>query len=169
MQKIKIEEINQESFSSFGHLIIKNNCKRKISINQGTTDRYHQISNLDLNSQDGIPSVSIFSAIPRSKPISIKILEKHPLATQTFLPIQNFNWLTVVALEHKGLPDLKSLRCFKLNGNIGLTYNRNIWHHPLLVLKNQDFWIVDRINDREDKNKNLTEYNFKNDEIFCVY
>jgi len=168
MIKIKIEEINKENFLPFGHLIQKNNCVKEFNINQGTTKRFHQISNLELNLEKGEPAISIFEGTPRPKPILIKIMEKHPLATQTFLPIQDFNWLTVVAIENNGLPDLSSLRCFSVNGSTGLTYNKNTWHHPLLVLKKQDFWVVDRINDIEEKNKNLTEYNFHSDEHFCI-
>ena len=168
MIKIKIEKINKKNFLPFGHLIQKNHSVKEFNINQGTTKRFHQISNLDLNLEKGQPSISIFEGTPRPKPIIIKIMEKHPLATQTFLPIQDFNWLTVVALEDTSLPDLSSLRCFSVNGNTGLTYNKNTWHHPLLVLKKQDFWVVDRINDLEEKNKNLTEYNFHSDEHFCI-
>ena len=168
MIKIKIEEINKENFLPFGHLIQKNNCVKEFNINQGTTKRFHQISNLELNLEKGEPAISIFEGTPRPKPILIKIMEKHPLATQTFLPIQDFNWLTVVALENTSLPDLSSLRCFSVNGSTGLTYNTNTWHHPLLVLKKQDFWVVDRINDVEEKNKNLSEYNFHSDEHFCI-
>ena len=168
MIKIKIEEINKENFLPFGHLIEKNNCVKEFNINQGTTKRFHQISNLELNLEKGEPAISIFEGTPRPKPILIKIMEKHPLATQTFLPIQDFNWLTVVAIENNGLPDLSSLRCFSVNGSTGLTYNKNTWHHPLLVLKKQDFWVVDRINDIEEKNKNLTEYNFHSNEHFCI-
>ena len=168
MIKIKVEKINKKKFLPFGHLIQKNNCLKEFNINQGTTKRFHQISNLELNLENGEPSISIFEGTPRPRPILIKIMEKHPLATQTFLPIQDFNWLTVVALENTSLPDLSSLRCFSVNGNTGLTYNKNTWHHPLLVLKKQDFWVVDRINDLEEKNKNLTEYNFHSDEHFCI-
>mgnify|MGYP001174380008 CR=1 FL=1 len=168
MKNIKIEKINNEEFFPFGHLIEKQCSEKEFKINQGTTKRFHQISKLDLDIEKGEPSISIFQGNPRPKPILINIMEKHPLATQTFLPIQNFKWLTVVALEIGGLPDLRSLRCFALNGTTGLTYNKNIWHHPLLVLKNQDFWVVDRINDKEDKYKNLTEYNFNVDELFCI-
>tara|TARA_B100001769_G_C22056911_1_gene568220 strand:+ start:33 stop:542 length:510 start_codon:yes stop_codon:yes gene_type:complete len=168
MIKIKVEKINKKKFLPFGHLIQKNNCLKEFNINQGTTKRFHQISNLELNLENGEPSISIFEGKPRPRPILIKIMEKHPLATQTFLPIQDFNWLTVVALEDTSLPDLSSLRCFSVNGNTGLTYNKNTWHHPLLVLKKQDFWVVDRINDLEEKNKNLTEYNFHSDEHFCI-
>ena len=168
MIKLKIEEINENEFLPFGHLIQKKNSKDEYIINQGTTKRFHEISELDLYLEKGRPFISIFEGSPRPKPIIIKILEKHPLGSQTFLPVQNYKWLTVVASEINGLPDLESLRCFSLNGNTGITYKKNIWHHPLLVFKKQDFWVVDRVNNDEDKFKNLIEYNFKDDELFSI-
>ena len=169
MFKLKIEEINNNEFLHFGHLIQKKNSKDEFIINQGTTKRFHEISELDLYLEKGRPFISIFEGSPRPKPIIIKILEKHPLGSQTFLPVQDYKWLTVVASEINGLPDLESLRCFSLKGNTGITYKKNIWHHPLLVFKKQDFWVVDRVNNDEDKFKNLIEYNFKDDEIFSIY
>ena len=67
--------------------------------NQGTTKRFHEISELDLYLEKGRPFISIFEGSPRPKPIIIKILEKHPLGSQTFLPVQDYKWLTVVASE----------------------------------------------------------------------
>ena len=97
MNVLSIENINQESFSPFGDIIEKTNANKKLSINQGTTIRHSEISKLNVNTNNGDSYISIFSGEPRKFPIEIKILEKHPLATQTFLPIQNFDWLVVVA------------------------------------------------------------------------
>ena len=33
-------------------------------------------------------------------------MEKHPVASQSFLPIQNYDWLIVVSEEKNELPDL---------------------------------------------------------------
>ena len=38
-----------------------------------------------------------------------------------------------------------------------------------ISFKKQDFWVVDRVNNDEDKFKNLIEYNFKDDELFSIY
>ena len=89
-------------------------------------------------------------------------------ATQTFLPIQNFDWLVVVAEEKNNAPNLESLRCFKINSEFGVTYKTNVWHHPLLVLKKQDFWIVDRINNKESNNENLVEFNFNENDYAYI-
>ena len=164
MNNISIEQLDANVFSKFGKIVEKKNALELRSINQGTTTRYHNISELDLESKNGNSSISIFSSIPRDLPIEIKIMEKHPVASQSFLPIQNYDWLIVVSEEKDELPDLNTLRCFHVNGDTGITYNKNIWHHPLLVKKKQDFWVVDRINDQEDSSINLKEYNFTKNE-----
>ena len=165
MNNISIEQLDANVFSRFGKIVEKKNALELRSINQGTTTRYHNISELDLESKNGNSSISIFSGTPRDLPIEIKIMEKHPVASQSFLPIQNYDWLIVVSEEKNELPDLNTLRCFHVNGYTGITYNKNIWHHPLLVKKKQDFWVIDRINNEEDTSINLKEYYFTNNEI----
>ena len=164
MNNIPIEKLDSNVFSRFGNIIEKKNASELRSINQGTTTRYHNISELDLESKNGNSSISIFSGLPRDLPIEIKIMEKHPIASQSFLPIQDYDWLIIVSEEKNKLPDLNTLRCFQVNGDTGITYNKNIWHHPLLVKKKQDFWVIDRINDKEDTSINLEEYHFTNNE-----
>jgi ureidoglycolate lyase len=164
MNKISIEQLDINIFSKFGDIIQKKNALELRSINQGTTTRYHNISKLSLESKNGNSAISIFSGSPRDLPIEIKIMEKHPIASQSFLPIQDYDWLIVVCEEKNELPDLNTLRCFHVDGDTGITYNQNVWHHPLLVKKKQDFWIIDRINDQEDSFINLKEYHFENNE-----
>jgi ureidoglycolate lyase len=165
MNNISIEQLDINIFSKFGDIIQKKNALELRSINQGTTTRYHNISKLSLESKNGNSSISIFSGSPRDLPIEIKIMEKHPIASQSFLPIQDYDWLIVVCEEKNELPDLSTLRCFQVDGDTGITYNKNIWHHPLLVKKKQDFWVVDRINDQESSSINLKEHHFNNNEI----
>ena len=165
MNNILIDQLDASVFSKFGKIVEKKNALELRSINQGTTTRYHNISELDLESKNGISSISIFSGTPRNLPIEIKIMEKHPVASQSFLPIQDYDWLIVVSEEKNELPDLNTLRCFHVNGDTGITYNKNVWHHPLLVKKKQDFWVIDRINDEEETSINLKEYYFTNNEI----
>ena len=126
MNNISIEQLDASVFSKFGNIVEKKNALELRSINQGTTTRYHNISELDLESKNGISSISIFSGTPRNLPIEIKIMEKHPVASQSFLPIQDYDWLIVVSEEKNELPDLNTLRCFHVNGDAGITYNKNI-------------------------------------------
>ena len=43
INKIEIENIDLDNFSEFGHVINKETNYEKISINQGTTIRHHNI------------------------------------------------------------------------------------------------------------------------------
>ena len=137
IDNLKIEILNADNFSPFGDIINKKSSSKELCINQGTTIRHHNISELKLTDQNGTPAISIFSGSPREIPIQIKIMEKHPIASQSFLPIQNYDWLIVVSMEKNELPDLDTLRCFQVDVNLGITYKANVWHHPLLVKKKQ--------------------------------
>ena len=88
------------------------------------------------------------------------------LGWEIYIPIEKSKEIyeIIVSEEKNELPDLNTLRCFHVNGDTGITYNKNIWHHPLLVKKKQDFWVIDRINDKEDTSINLKEYHFTNNE-----
>ena len=133
MNNISIEQIDTNIFSKFGNIIEKKNASELRSINQGTTTRYHNISELDLESKNGNSGISIFSGLPRDLPIEIKILEKHPVASQSFLPIQNYDWLIVVCDEKNEVPDLSTLICFHVNGDTGITYNKTYYEDRDLV------------------------------------
>ena len=82
MNNIFIEQIDSNIFSRFGKIIEKKNASELRPINQGTTIRYHNISQLDLESKNGNSGISIFSGLPRDFPIEIKIMEKHPVMKQ---------------------------------------------------------------------------------------
>ena len=166
MSNISIEKLDTKIFSRFGSVLYKRKMHQNLrSINQGTTTRYHNISELRFREQKWkFRYFYLFWHYQEDLPIEIKIMEKHPIASQSFLPIQDYDWLIVVSEEKNELPDLNTLRCFHVDGDTGITYNQNVWHHPLLVKKKQDFWVIDRINDQEDSSINLKEYHFTNNE-----
>ncbi len=58
-------------------------------------------------------------------------MERHPLGSQAFVPLQDRPWLVVVCAAPD---DLASYRAFTATGLQGVNYARNVWHHPLLVL-----------------------------------
>ena len=132
IDNLKIEILNTDNFLPFGDIINKKSSSKELCINQGTTLRHHNISELKLTDQNGTPAISIFSGSPRKIPIEIKIMEKHPIATQSFLPVQNHDWLVVVSKEKNELPDLDTLRCFHVDGNVGITYKAVSYTHLTL-------------------------------------
>ena len=142
--KLKVEPLTPDAFAPFGEVISTATARDEYKINLGTTTRFHDISRVDAGDAGGAPIISIFRGTPRPMPIEIKMMERHPLGSQAFVPMAGQKFLIVVA-DGTDIPQPENLRAFISDGSQGVTYGKNVWHHPLLVLEpNSDFLIVDR-------------------------
>lgn len=142
--KLQVEHLTQDAFAPFGEVISIDTARDSYPINLGTTTRFHDISRVDVSDEGGAPIISIFRGTPRPKPIEIKMMERHPLGSQAFMPLSAQKFLIVVA-SGTDTPNPEDLRAFLSDGTQGVTYAKNVWHHPLLVLEeDSDFLIVDR-------------------------
>ena len=157
--KLKVKKLTARNFSPFGDVIEAKRANR-IMINENTTERFHDLATVDISENDGFPLINIFRGQPRSKPIEIKMMERHPLGSQAFIPLQNNPYLVVVApINDEVTPS--DIQAFIADGSQGVNYKRNLWHHPLLVLKeNHEFLVVDR----GGKGKNCVEKWFTEDQ-----
>jgi len=158
---LDITPLTAAGFAPFGEVIEMAGAEH-FPINQDTTERYHDLAKLDLNGVGGKAIISIFETQPRPLPIKLDLMERHPLSSQAFYPLQDRDWLIVVAVGPDPVdidaPD--NLRAFRANGRQGVNYARNAWHHPLLVLDNDSrFLIVDR----KGPGNNLEEILFAHD------
>lgn len=135
---LNVEPLTAEAFAPFGD-VIYDNADTSVEINTGYTTRFHALATADVGDSSAI--MSIFRG--RTRPMEIGMLERHPLGSQAFMPLNEANWLAVVAQE----PTPESCKAFLCKGSQGVQYARNVWHHPLLVLDNsQDFLVIDRAN-----------------------
>ena len=141
--KLNIQSLTKKNFSPFGDVIETDGAER-ILINEGTTERFHNLANIDVESAGGQPLINIFRGQPKPQPIQIKMMERHPLGSQAFIPLKKEPYIIVVAAISKNISP-KDLYAFQAQGDQGINYKRNLWHHPLLTLENNhDFLVVDR-------------------------
>lgn len=137
------QPLTRQKFADFGDVIEMAGAGH-YPINQGTTERYHDLADIDVSHEGGEPLISIFRGQPRPRPIRLDLMERHPLGSQAFYPLQNRDWLLVVSLAQDPC-DPGGLKAFRATGSQGINYARNVWHHPLLVLEpDSDFLIIDR-------------------------
>jgi ureidoglycolate lyase len=157
------EPLSKTAFAPFGEVIETHGAEVRI-INQGFAKRFHALARAEIG--DGAEAiVSIFRATRRPSPIRIDMLERHPLGSQAFAPIQPHDWLIVVAEDAGPQPDLATLRCFHARGDQGVNYARGVWHFPVLILaETQDFLIVDR----DGPGENLHEFFFPEDAVRAI-
>lgn len=152
--------LTQESFAPFGQVVEADEAQSFL-INEGTTRRYHALANVDVGTNGGEPIISIFAGTRRDLPFELKMVEKHPLGSQAFMPLQAKPWLVVVA-DDVADPEPEHLHAFLARGDQGIQYARGVWHHPLLTLAEaQSFLVVDRDKPGEDSNANLVEHWFE--------
>jgi ureidoglycolate lyase len=140
---IKPKVINKENFKNFGDMITTDDIK-PLEINDGYAKRYDGIANLDAKKDDGESIISIFSALKRSFPMKVDMMEKHPLGSQAFIPMKETIFLAFVAPKGDK-PDLNKVEAFIIPKGIGINYNAGIWHFPLIATEDMNFLVVDRM------------------------
>ena len=156
---IKPKPITKENFKKFGDMISTEDIK-PLEINNGFAKRYDGIANLDTKKNNGESTICIFSALKRSFPMKIDMMEKHPLGSQAFIPMKETVFLSFVAPEGKK-PDLTRVEAFIIPKGIGVNYNPGIWHFPLISTEDMNFLVVDR----KGEGDNLIIHDLKEEDI----
>ncbi len=142
MKVLRPRPLTRTAFAPFGDVI---DCEgaRHFSINRGTTERYHDLARLDMR-EGGRAIVSIFRGQPRSYPFTIAAMERHPLGSQAFIPMQRTAYLVVVADVDPVTRAPRELHAFLARGDQGVNYAPCTWHHPLLAMDQpSDFVVID--------------------------
>lgn len=73
-------------------------------------------------------------SLPQPLPLIAQVMERHRYSSQTFLPLDVGRYLVVVAPNAGHVPDMQRAQAFIVNGDTGISYAADTWHHPLLVL-----------------------------------
>jgi ureidoglycolate lyase len=141
MLALAIAPLTKAAFAPFGEVIETRDAKPKL-INDGFAQRFDGLAQIDVATEGGAVNISLFDGSIRPSPILIKLMERHPLGSQLFMPLNEKPWLVVVCGDPR---EPASYRAFSATGQQGVNYARNIWHHPLLVLTDASpFLVVDR-------------------------
>ncbi|KAJ7594297.1 allantoicase [Mycena floridula] len=131
--------------------------------NGGTASKFHKLSLLESKyraDSGATTGLSVYRCQPLSDIESdgtskLKVLERHALTNQAFVPMgkgpgEGLNdpgnaYLVVVAKNGSDdLPDLATLRAFVASAAQGIMYNMAIWHQPMTVLgKPMDFTCIE--------------------------
>ena len=141
--RLPIAPLTRAAFAPFGD-VIESEGRDHYPINAGMAQRYHDLAEVDGLAGGGRPLISLLKAKPVALPLLLRLMERHPLSSQAFIPLSAVPFLVVVAPASRTL-DLACLKAFRSNGRQGINYRRGTWHHPLLALDSvSDFLIVDR-------------------------
>jgi len=135
--------LTKEAFAPFGE-VIETRGSPHFTINGGSTERFHDLAEVDVSESGGRPLINIFRAQPLERPLTARLMERHPLASQAFIPLCRSPFWVLVAPAGDDLR-VSELTLFETNGNQGVNYRRGIWHHPILAqVPDQEFLVIDR-------------------------
>jgi ureidoglycolate lyase len=143
--------LTQDAYARFGDVIASDGPDH-FGINQGFAERFNDLATVDVAAMGGTTNISIVVANPRPMPLAISLMERHPLGSQIFFPLQDRPWLVLVCDDPA---DDGSYVAFVATGQQGVNYKRNVWHHPLLVLDAASRFLVV---DRKGAGNNLEEF-----------
>lgn len=140
---LRIQPLTAQAFAEFGE-VIDSAGHEPLSINQGMTERYHALACVDTGGPEGQALINLFHALPYHLPLRLDSMERHPLGSQAFMPLDARPFVVVVAPAGDSV-EPGDLRAFVTDGRQGVNYRRGVWHHSLIALDAPArFLVVDR-------------------------
>jgi ureidoglycolate lyase len=151
---IFIEPLTRDAYAPFGQ-VIETAGAHHYPINGGMTERYHDLARVELGGVHPRPLISIARGRPYDLPLTLTMVERHPLGSQAFHPLSQRPFLSIVAPDLGGVPGVP--RAFLATPGQGINMAMNTWHAVLTPLgETSDFLIIDR----GGEGNNLEEYFF---------
>jgi len=160
---IKPIKITRTNFAAYGDLISSDDIK-PMDINAGYAKRFDNLANINTSKDGGKTIVSIFSALKRTFPMKIDMMEKHPLGSQAFIPMKETTFLSFVAPPGK-FPEINKVQSFIIPPKTGINYKSGIWHFPLISTEDTNFLVIDR----KGSGENLIIHKFEKEKIILDY
>ncbi|MBK8286985.1 MAG: ureidoglycolate lyase [Ahniella sp.] len=136
--RLSLEPLTAEAFAPFGEVIGIEASAERFAINAGTTERLHALARVAHDGGQAVISIGI--AQSRRLPFALELIERHPLGSQAFVPLDGRPYIVVVASTPADRP-----RAFLAANAEGVNFRAGTWHHPLIALADHSrFLIIDR-------------------------
>ena len=138
---LKPVPLTQERFAPFGD-VIETASGRRESMNDSRFDRFDDLADVDVDTRVAISIAR--SRAATTLPYRFDVIERHPLGSQAFVPLDRFRFVVVVAPPGQ-IAEASDLQAFVTNGLQGVNYRRGTWHMPMIAFEpGQRFLVIDR-------------------------
>ncbi|MCM2504428.1 ureidoglycolate lyase [Aureimonas altamirensis] len=152
--------LTRAAFAPYGD-VLDTDWANHYPINAGRCERFHELARVDVIGEDARAILSIFRGTPYTMPLTLTLVERHPLGSQAFMPLDGRPFLVVVCPDEGGRPGRPE--AFLTAPGQGVNYHRNVWHGVLTPLQKPQNFIVA---DRGGSGNNLEEFTL--DEPFTI-
>lgn len=149
---LSVKPMNAAMFSPYGDVLDEAGPADWL-VNQGRCERHHDRARLDFST--GRAGISVFSAEECRLPYSLEMVERHPLGSQCFIPVNGVSSLVIVANSDDGAP--VNLQAFLTRPGQSVNFLRGTWHGVVAPIGGRGIYaVVDRIG----TGSNVDEYWF---------
>lgn len=144
IQTIRAQALTAAAFAPFGDVIAAA-AQASTAINDGTAQRFDDLTQLDVHEQGGSACVALFRthAGTHVAPYALSMFERHLLGSQSFVPMAQGRVLAVVA-QGDASPDEAGIQAFIVEPGQGITLKRGVWHHPMITIGAADVLVIER-------------------------
>ncbi len=159
---LALEPLSKKAFEPFGN-VIETSGAEHFSINAGTIERFHDLADVAIGEgENARVLINIASCnMPADLPYRLPFMERHPLGSQAFIPMDETPLIVAVAPKGDYIDPAK-VKAYISNGRQGVNYHPGVWHMPLICLeKGQQMLLIDR----GGAGKNCEEYHFPDHQI----
>jgi ureidoglycolate lyase len=140
---LKVRPLTAEAFAPYGD-VLEVPARDGEPMNQGWAQRYRDVAEVDADDEAGAVAISLVRSKADAAPVALRLVERHPLGSQIFMPLGANPFVVVVGLAGE-VPARDQLTAFVTNGTQGVNYHKGVWHHPMIALQaTSDFLVIDR-------------------------
>lgn len=134
--------LTAEGFAPFGSVIDKAVAAPR-PMNAGMARRFHDLAEIRVAGEEARAVVGLVEAQPYPLPLVFRLVERHPLGSQAFIPLDAAPFLVVTCPDEGGRPGTP--QAFLTAPWQGVCYAPGTWHGVLTPFgRAQDFVVVDR-------------------------
>lgn len=140
---LQAQPLTRERFAPYGD-VIEAAPDGAETMNAERFERFDDLSRVDI-ADGGRVTISIARCrTATALPLCVDTVERHPLGSQAFVPLQDCRMVIVVAPPGATV-DTADLRAFFTNGRQGFNYHRGTWHMPLIAFQSGlEFLLIER-------------------------
>lgn len=135
--------LTSERFAPYGD-VIEAALDHSFAMNEARFERFDDLCNVDIASGGRIAMSVARCRTPTALPLIVDKVERHPLGSQAFVPLQACRMVIVVAPPGESV-DVVDFRAFVTKPRQGFNYHRGTWHMPLIAFSaGHEFLVIDR-------------------------
>lgn len=136
------QPLEPSSFARYGCVIAARGQEAR-TINGGSSLRLDFPGAVQMLGPQAHPGIALFRAKAQGIAGPWRLMERHVLGSQTFVPLRGARSLLLVALGDSA-PDPDTLCAWLSDGSAAYSLHPGTWHHGLIALDDGDFAVFER-------------------------